>query len=152
MQLSTLTHQQRIYGAIFGVLGTVWEYMFGSANNDALIFLAILVVVDYITGNAASMIEGKGLSSKVGRRGILRKALMFVLIMICHQADKLLGLSVLSIGVTYFYLANELLSIVENYGRCGLPVPKKVRTLITVLKNKAEEDIEEENKKEDGQE
>lgn len=152
MQLSTLTHQQRIFGAIFGVLGASWEYMFGTANNDALIFLVILVVVDYISGNAASMIEGKGLSSRVGRRGILRKALMFVLIMICHQADKLLGLSVLSVGVTYFYLANELLSIVENYGRCGLPVPKKVCTLITVLKNKAEEDIEEENKKEDGQE
>ncbi|MEC0264413.1 phage holin family protein [Paenibacillus anseongense] len=55
-----------------------------------------------------------------------------------HRMDILLGSSVIMTGAIYFYLANELISITENYGRLGLPMPDQVKQVIQVLKAKGE--------------
>jgi toxin secretion/phage lysis holin len=135
------------FNSIAAIFGVIVNYAFGGWH-EALAFLALLVVVDFITGLAASAIEGKksdplenkGINSNKGYWGIFKKALMFVVIAILHRADLLLGIEGaigLMLGVTYFYIANELISITENLGRIGLPMPPQLKQLIAVLKNKS---------------
>lgn len=129
--------------------GTVLTFLFGGWSQ-ALTVLATLVVFDYATGIAAAFYEGrknpndksKGLNSNKGFWGIFKKIIMFSVISVLFQIDKLLGLNgnlSLMTGATYFYIGNELISLIENYGRLNLPMPSQMKTAITALKNKSEE-------------
>ncbi|MBD2863133.1 phage holin family protein [Paenibacillus sp. IB182363] len=133
------------WNSIWAVSGVVANYAFGGWNQS-LGFLALLVVVDYVTGIGAAIKEGRsgkedaGLNSSKGFWGICKKALIFVVIAIMHRADLLLGIEGeigLMLGVTYFYIANELISITENLGRMNFPMPPQIKQLIAVLKNKS---------------
>lgn len=112
-------------------------YSFGEWTQLHHFFL-LVIAVDYVTGVAASLKEGKGLSSAFGFWGIAKKGLMLLIVMIAHRMDLLLGTNLVMIGTIYFYTANELVSITENYGRMGLPLPDVIRRMITVLKNKGD--------------
>ena len=120
-----------------GLVGAVVAFTFGGWSQLLSIFL-VVILIDYITGVLAAIKDGTGLNSKIGFWGITRKALMFIVILLAHQMDILLGqdLGVVKSGAIYFYMANELISITENYGRLGLPLPKKVTRIIKILKNK----------------
>ncbi|KHF37333.1 Holin family protein [Paenibacillus sp. P1XP2] len=123
--------------SISALAGSIIAMAFGGWD-PLLCFFLFTIVVDYVTGLLASIKEGSGLKSDVGFWGLTRKALMLVVIVLAHQMDVLLmgGADVLKTGAIYFYLANELISITENYGRLGLPMPDKLRRMIAVLKNK----------------
>ena len=129
--------------------GTLATYFYGGWN-EALSLLAILAVLDFISGMGASITEGikhpdntsTGLSSKKGFKGITKKAAMFIIIAVLFRVDSLLGLNgvlSLSVGATYFYISNELISLFENYGRLGLPMPDQLKQAISILKAKSEE-------------
>lgn len=120
-----------------GITGSIMTIAFGGWDQLLTIFI-ITIGIDYITGLVASIREGSGLDSKVGFWGITRKFMMFLVIILAHQIDLMVGneLSVIKNGAVYFYMANELISITENYGRMGLPLPSKLRKVIAVLKNK----------------
>lgn len=120
-----------------GLVGAVVAFTFGGWSQLLSIFL-VVILIDYITGVLAAIKDGTGLNSKIGFWGITRKVLMFIVILLAHQMDILLGqdLGVVKSGAIYFYMANELISITENYGRLGLPLPKKVTRIIKILKNK----------------
>jgi toxin secretion/phage lysis holin len=111
--------------------------MFGGWN-DMIQLLFLLMALDYVSGVAASLKSGKGLSSEKGFWGIWRKGLMIVIVMIGHRFDVLLGTHIFMAGFTYFYLANELISITENFGILGVPLPTQLRKLIAQLKSKEE--------------
>ncbi|PWV99709.1 toxin secretion/phage lysis holin [Paenibacillus cellulosilyticus] len=118
------------------VVGTTFTYAFG-AWPQSLTVLLIAMGVDYLTGIAASMKEKKGLNSHVGSWGLTRKGLTLLIVLLAHQIDLLLHLEGVTMsGAIYFYLANELISITENYGRIGLPLPDSLRQMIEVLKDK----------------
>lgn len=98
--------------------------------------LLVVVIADYATGFLAGGVEGK-LSSRVGWRGIGKKVLIFVMVAVGHVVDNVLGQpSTIRDAVGFFYLWNELLSILENVGRAGLPVPEPLRQAVEVLKGK----------------
>lgn len=120
-----------------GVAGAVLAFAFGGWNDLLSVFL-VIIIIDYVTGVLAAIKDRSGLNSKIGFWGLTRKALMFLVILLAHQLDILLGhdMGVVKSGAVYFYMANELISITENYGRLGLPLPNKVTRIITVLKNK----------------
>ncbi|OAB43965.1 phage holin family protein [Paenibacillus antarcticus] len=120
-----------------GLVGTVVAFTFGGWSDLLSIFL-VVILIDYVTGVLAAIKDRSGLNSKIGFWGITRKALMFIVILLAHQMDILLGqdLGVVKSGAIYFYMANELISITENYGRLGLPLPNKVTRIIKILKNK----------------
>jgi phage-related holin len=59
--------------------------------------------------------------------------------LIAHRLDLLLGVEVVMGGAVYFYIANELLSIIENYGRIGLPLPDRLKRIVQVLRDRAGE-------------
>jgi len=96
-----------------------------------------VIVLDYISGLGASIIEGKGLSSAVGFKGLIKKFAIILIIALTYQIDKALGMDVIMSGTIYFFLANELISVVENYGRMGLPLPDQIKKMIKILKEKS---------------
>ena len=121
---------QLIFTAIGGYIG----YFLG--GFDGLIYaLVAFVVIDYITGMMAAVIEKK-LSSSIGFRGIFKKVLIFTLVGIGHTIDFYLiekG-SAVRTAVVFFYLSNEGLSIMENTAKVGLHIPEKLKTVFTELR------------------
>ncbi|WP_342426530.1 phage holin family protein [Paenibacillus sp. FSL L8-0158] len=119
-------------------------YFYGGWSGVLGVLLA-LVIIDYVTGLFAAGAEGKkgtgpDLKSKVGLIGIARKGFIFAMAAVSHLIDGVLGDSHLfRDAVAYFYMANELLSIVENGGRLGAPVPSIIRQAVEVLKSKSGE-------------
>lgn len=100
--------------------------------------LLTFVILDYITGVLAAGYRGQ-LSSAVGFKGIFVKIMIFVLVAVAHQVDRALGNpGVFMNAAIFFYLANELLSITENAGVLGLPVPDVLLKAVEILKGKAE--------------
>lgn len=96
--------------------------------------LLTFVVLDYLTGLAAAWYERK-LDSGVGARGILKKILLFAVVGLAYQIDKSLGQEVFRSLATWFYLANEALSVLENVGRAGVPIPGFLRAALEQLKD-----------------
>ena len=119
--------------------GACASYLFGGWSQLLGILLAF-VVIDYIAGVSASAIEGK-LSSNVGRKGIAKKVLIFVIVAVAHLVDVALGDGNFFRDATiFFYLANETISILENSGRIGLPIPEVLQKAIEILKGKSQGD------------
>jgi toxin secretion/phage lysis holin len=130
---------------IIAVIGAIAAFMFGELDSVFYALIA-LVVLDYITGIISAVIQKK-LSSAIGFVGILKKIMVFVVVavanIICtHIGD---GSGVLRTAVIFFFIANEGLSILENAGRIGLPIPKKLLNVLEQLKSKNEGDSEQES-------
>ncbi|MDQ0111825.1 phage holin family protein [Paenibacillus harenae] len=122
--------------SICGILGSILTFAFGSWI-ESLTLLVVAMGIDYVTGVAASIKEGRGLNSAFGAWGLARKGLMLLVILLAHRIDILMELNNVTMGAAiYFYIANELISITENYGRIGLPMPDRLREIIEVLKRK----------------
>lgn len=116
--------------------GAVSSYLFGgwTAMLGALVLFA---AIDYVSGFAAAALAGQ-LSSAVGRRGIAKKVAMFAVVAIAHQVDLMLGEAhLVRDAALWWYLANELLSVIENMGRLGVPIPPPVQQAVAVLNGKA---------------
>lgn len=98
--------------------------------------MLVFVILDYLTGIAAAGMTGK-LESNVGMFGIARKVFIFAMVSVAHLVDGVLGDGHLfRDAVAFFYIANELLSIIENGGKLGAPIPPVIRQAIEVLKGK----------------
>lgn len=121
--------------AAAGGFGVVGAYLFGGWPL-LLQVLLIMTMADFVTGIMAAGTEGK-LRSSVGLIGIARKVFIFVIVSIAHQVDVVLGgQHLLRDATVFFYMANELLSIIENGGRLGVPLPPVIKQAVEVLKGK----------------
>ena len=117
--------------------GAAASYLFGGWSH-LLTILLTFVVLDYITGVAAAAKEGK-LNSEVGAWGIVRKVGIFVIVAIAHLVDRALGdAHLFRDAAIFFYLANELLSMIENTGRLGAPIPPALQRAVEVLRGKGD--------------
>jgi toxin secretion/phage lysis holin len=125
------------YTSMFGisVVGSFVSFLIGGADSLVLILLCF-VIVDYVTGMVASAIEGR-LSSQFGFRGIARKLLIFVLVAASHLLDIAIGWNnhFIRDAVIFFYIINEFISIVENTGRAGVPIPSFLRKVIELFED-----------------
>lgn len=123
---------------IIAVVGG-WVGWFLGGTDGFLYALIALVVIDYITGVMCAVLE-KRLSSEVGARGIFKKVLIFMLVGIGSIIDRqIIGDgSVLRTAVVFFYISNEGISIIENSGRIGLPIPQKLKDVLEQLKTKGD--------------
>ena len=125
---------QLIFTAVGGWLG----YFLGGC--DGLLYALItFVTIDYITGVMCAVIDRK-LSSAVGFKGIFRKVLIFLLVDIANIIDvQVVGTgAVLRTAVIFFYISNEGVSLLENAGHLGLPIPEKIKTVLEQLHDRAE--------------
>ncbi|RAK21158.1 toxin secretion/phage lysis holin [Anoxybacillus vitaminiphilus] len=126
-----------VYKTGAAVIGAVVGFLFGGWSK-VLILLITLVVIDYATGFLAGAVERK-LSSKVGFRGIAKKIMIFVMVAVGHLVDTAIGTNhMFRDAAIFFYCANELVSILENAGRMGLPVPDRLQQTVDILKGRGE--------------
>lgn len=127
-----------LYKTGFTGLGAAGGYLFGGWGALLSVLLAF-VVMDYITGIMAGYVEGK-LNSRIGFKAIPKKVMIFVLVAIAHLIDTSLGEAHLFRDATiFFYISNELISILENAGKIGVPVPEQLQQAIQVLKGRKSE-------------
>ena len=102
------------------------------------------IIIDYISGCLVA-ISKKELSSEIGFKGISKKIIIMALVGVANIVDlQILGQgSALRTATIFFYIANEGISILENAGQLGLPLPKK---LVGILKQiNTEEDNDDDN-------
>jgi toxin secretion/phage lysis holin len=125
---------QLVFTAIGGWLG----YFLGGCDG-LFVALVVFVVADYITGVMCAVVDKK-LSSEVGFKGICKKVLIFMLVGIANILDiEVIGTgSVLRTAVIFFYLSNEGISLLENAGHLGLPIPKKLMDILEQLHDRSE--------------
>lgn len=127
---------QIVFAAIGGGIG----WFLGGADGFLYALIAF-VVIDYITGVMCAIVDKK-LSSEVGFKGICKKVLIFILVGVGNIIDvQVLGeAGVLRTAVIFFYLSNEGVSLLENAGHLGLPIPAKLKAVLEQLHDRSEKE------------
>jgi len=127
----------QIFKVSSAAAGAVAGFLFGgwSMLLNALVFF---VIIDWLTGWGAAWYRGE-LRSRVGFAGIVRKVAIFAVVAIAHLVDLVLGdLHMFRDAVVFFYLANELLSIIENLGKMNVPMPDFLRNAVHIFQSRAQ--------------
>lgn len=128
-----------IIKSAFAVGATLLQFLFGGWSMPMQILVAV-VIIDYITGLSAAFV-GKRLDSRIGSKGIVKKVGYFILVALAHLLDRGTGMTapVLQTATIWFLIANEGISITENLGEIGVPIPKALLDALERLKTKKEE-------------
>jgi toxin secretion/phage lysis holin len=128
--------------AIVGVVGAFIAHAFGGWGA-AMATLLIFMAIDYLTGLIVAGVfhnspksEGGALESKAASKGLIRKGMALLVVLIGARLDLLLGMNYIRDGIVIAFCVNELLSIVENMGLMGVPMPAPLMNAIELLKNK----------------
>lgn len=112
-------------------------FILGGYDN-ALLYLIIVIVGDYITG-ILKAIKNKKLNSEIGRKGIIKKVGFFVLVGLSFLIDNIINTKGLIRNIVIYYIiANEGLSILENLGSLGIPIPPIIVEKLEQLRNEKE--------------
>lgn len=126
-----------------GAIGAGIAGLFGGFDA-ALITLIIFMGIDYVSGlivagvfHASPKTENGTLESKAGLKGLLRKGGMLLVVLVACRLDLMLGAHFIRDAVVIALISNEALSIVENLGLMGVPIPAPIINAIEVLKNRA---------------
>lgn len=127
---------------IIGIIGAFFADLFGGWDSS-LITLLIFMTIDYLTGLAVAGIfhtspktDTGTLESKAGWKGLCRKCMTLLFVLIGTRLDIIIGTTYIRDAVCIAFITNELISIVENAGLMGLPVPEVIIKAIDVLKKK----------------
>lgn len=120
-----------IFTAVGGYLG-----VFLGGWDGFLYALLVFVIIDYVTGVMVAIIQKK-LSSEIGFVGICKKVLIFLLVAVGYIIDsKIIGQGgVIRTAIIFFYISNEGISIIENAGLIGLPIPQKLKDVLEQIKD-----------------
>ena len=119
-------------GAATGAGGAIVSYFLGW--NEALEALLVLMVIDYMTGLLAAYIcPDLKLNSTRGLKGICKKIMILLLVVLAHELEKAAGVPAVQSVVTWFFIGNEGLSIIENAAKAGIPIPDKLRATLDQL-------------------
>ena len=128
-----------------GMIGGYIASLFGGWNA-ALGVLVTCMAIDYATGlivagvfHASTKSPGGGLESMAGWKGLCRKFVTLMIVLVAHEMDVLLGIQYIRDAVIVGFCANEIISILENAGRMGLPIPAILTDAIDQLKQKGGE-------------
>jgi toxin secretion/phage lysis holin len=131
---------------ILGMAGAAVSEAFGGWSS-ALTTLIIFMGLDYITGivvagvfKASNKSSGGGLESKAGWKGLMKKGVTLVIVLASARLDMLIGTNYIKDAVIIAFCANELISIIENAGLMGVPIPSTITKAIEVLKEKGDKD------------
>ena len=123
-------------------------YIAGGWDN-AIKTLGGFIIADYVSGILGGIVN-KELSSEVGFKGIIKKVMLLFVVFVAARFDVLVGADgVIRNAAIYFLIANESISILENAGKCGVPVPKWLLGKLRQLKRDNEDEDGEEAVKED---
>lgn len=130
---------------LIGIAGGIATSFFGGWDR-ALTTLILFMAVDYITGLIVAGIfhnsektETGTLESRAGWKGLCRKGVTLLIVLISCRLDLIIGTTFIRDAVVIAYIANESISIIENAGLMGIPVPETITKAIEVLKKKESE-------------
>ncbi|WP_206458723.1 phage holin family protein [Anaerovorax sp. IOR16] len=134
-----------------GVVGAFLSTLFGGWDS-ALTILVIFMAIDYVSGLVVAGIfkkspktESGSLASGAGWKGLFRKGMTLLMVLIAAQLDNVIGSTFIKNAVVIAYIANETISIVENAGLMGVPIPDVIKKAIDILNKKSEGDTNETN-------
>ncbi len=129
---------KEIICTILAGFSTAFIYLVGGIDV-AIQCLLIAIIIDYISGLIKAF-NTKQLSSKIGFKGILKKVGVLLIVMLAVLIDRVTGeTGAIRTLVIYYFVANEGLSIIENLGQAGLPIPKVIKNALKALKEQSNE-------------
>ena len=127
-----------------GVVGSTIASFFGGFDA-ALITLLIFMGVDYATGlivagvfHKSEKTENRALESRAGWKGLCRKGVSLLVVLVACRLDMIMGSNFIRDATVIAFIANETISIIENAGLMGVPIPSVITKAIEVLKKKSE--------------
>ena len=127
-----------------GVVGSAIASLFGGWDA-ALVTLLIFMGVDYVTGlivagvfHTSEKTENGTLESRAGWKGLCRKGVTLLVVLVACRLDLMMGSNFIRDAVVIAFVVNETISIIENAGLMGIPIPAVITKAIEVLKKKAE--------------
>ena len=127
---------------IFGMLGAGISWAFGGWDA-AMAALLICISVDYISGSIVALVFHRSTKSETGAynsyyglKGLCKKGLMLMFVLVAVQIDRLLGSDYVRDAVCIGFCSNEILSITENLGLAGVPMPQAVTKALEQLQEK----------------
>lgn len=139
--------------AVLGAVGAGIAWLFGGWDAS-MITLIVFMAIDYITGLVVAGVfkkseksENGGLESRAGWKGLCRKGVTLLIVFVAVRLDLLIGgTTYLRDGVCIAFIVNEVISITENAGLMGVPIPAVITNAISVLKKRQTETEEGDDK------
>ena len=124
-----------------GITGSFIAGLFGGFDASMVTLIAFMGV-DYVTGLILAAVRKSpktdtgGLSSRIGLKGLAKKCVILMLVLVSARLDITLGTSYIRDAVCIGFIANELLSIIENAGLLGVPMPEALKNAVEILQKK----------------
>ena len=135
-----------LFVAVIGAIGAFIARLFGGWDA-AMTTLVIFMGIDYLMGLIVAGIfkrsgksENGALDSRAGFKGLLKKSVILLVALVAYRLDLVLGSTFIKDAVIIGYIANETISIIENAGLMGIPIPDVIKKAIDILKKKSDGD------------
>ncbi len=136
---------KNIFYTLVGIVGSLFASLFGGWDA-AIVTLIIFMAVDYITGlivagvfHASNKSPNGSLESRAGWKGLCRKGVTLLVVLVATRLDMAIGTTYIRDAVVIAFVANEAVSIIENAGLMGIPIPEVIIRMIDVLKKHSED-------------
>lgn len=133
-----------VFTSIIGMLGAIITTLLGGWSQG-MATLVIFMIVDYVTGLIVAGVfkkskksESGALESRAGFKGLCRKCLIFIFVIVAYRLDLMIGTDYIQDAVIIGFCVNELVSIVENAGLMGVPLPNIIVKAIDLLARESE--------------
>jgi len=133
-----------LFSSTIGLLGAIVTTVLGGWSTG-MATLVIFMAVDYVSGLIVAGVfkkskksESGALESRTGFKGLCRKCMTLLFVMVAYRLDLLIGTNYIRDAVIIGFSVNELLSIIENAGLMGLPLPSVIVKAVGILKQKAD--------------
>lgn len=128
---------------ISAILGSTATYLFGEWSGN-MTTLVMFMAIDYLSGlvvagifKNSSKTESGALESKAGFKGLCKKGMILFFVILGYRLDLALGSAYIRDAVIFGFLANEVISITENAGLMGIPLPAPIKKAIDILTTKS---------------
>jgi toxin secretion/phage lysis holin len=145
---SGMTNIKAVICTVFGAIGGMVAHLFGGWTED-MATLIIFMTVDFIMGlivagvfHKSNKSQSGALNSHAGWVGLCKKGVVLLFVLIAHRLDIILGSDYIRTTAIIGFIANEVISIVENAGLMGVPLPEVIVKAIEVLKRRGESNKE----------
>ena len=129
-------------------IGSALSYFIGGVDT-MFVVLCVFLLVDYISGIIVALVfknsvktESGKLNSSVSFKGLCKKLFVLALVGVSHLLDTVLGTNFVRGGVMVAFISNETISIIENAGLMGIPIPVPLKKAIDVLQDREEKSYE----------
>ena len=129
-----MNNTRALFSTIIATVGVYATWLFGGWDIAIQVLVAFMII-DYITGVIVAYINGE-IDSRIGFKGILKKVLILIALIVGVLLDRLVGIEwTFRTVVCYFFIGNEGWSILENIGKTGLPLPERLKDKLAQLKD-----------------